>query len=406
MQLKNTVENTIFEPAVLAGIKMKNRIIRSATHEGMADEHGCPTEQLKKTYLKLAKGEVGAIITGYTGIQHNGKGSFYRMLMIDKDRFVDAYKEVVDAVHEYDTPIILQIAHCGRQTRSKITGENPVAPSAIRDKYFNEDLPKELTERDIDEIIENFVEAIKRAKTAGFDGVQLHAAHGYLLSQFLSPYMNRRQDKWGVTTENRVRIIREIYNRSIAQVGNYPIFIKLNAHDGRKHGMRIEESVKIAKLLEQCGCSGIEVSCGVSEDRFYTTRAKKFPIEAIFTYSFKYKTLASSIKVLIKPFINVMIPPISPLTNYNVRASQAIKSHVSIPVIVVGGITSLFDITDIIKHNKADFVSMCRPFIIEPSIVKKFKEGKQNASKCISCNYCIVAAEERPLRCYYGKLKE
>jgi 2,4-dienoyl-CoA reductase-like NADH-dependent reductase (Old Yellow Enzyme family) len=400
------VENNIFEPAVLAGIKMKNRIIRSATHEGMADEDGCPTEQLKKTYLKLAKGEVGAIITGYAGIQLNGKGAFYRMLMIDKDRFVDAYKEIVDAVHEYDTPIILQIAHCGRQTRTKITGENPVAPSAIRDKYFNEDLPKELTERDIDEIIENFVEAIKRARTAGFDGVQLHAAHGYLLSQFLSPYMNRRRDKWGVTTENRFRIIREIYIRSRVHVGNYPIFIKLNAHDGRKHGMRIEESVKIAKLLEQCGCSGIEVSCGVSEDWFYTTRAKKIPIEAVFKYAFKYKTWPSFIKVLMKPFVNIMIPPISPVTNYNVQASQTIKSHVSIPIIVVGGITSLSDITDIIKQNKADFVSMSRPFIIEPKIVRKFKEGKQNVSKCISCNYCMVAAEERPLRCYYGKLKE
>jgi len=197
---------TVFEPTVLAGFPLKNRIIRSATHEGMANEDGCPTEQLKGYYLRLAKGEVGAIITGYAGVQQNGKSPLYRMLMIDHDRFIAAYKAITDAVHERQTPIILQIAHCGRQTRSRITGEPTVAPSAIRDKFYNEDLPKELTEQEIDEIINNFVKAIERAKQAGFDGVQLHAAHGYLLSQFLSPYTNRRQDRWGGTTENRFRV--------------------------------------------------------------------------------------------------------------------------------------------------------------------------------------------------------
>jgi 2,4-dienoyl-CoA reductase-like NADH-dependent reductase (Old Yellow Enzyme family) len=399
------MKNTVFEPMGLAGITLKNKIIRSATHEGMADADGGPTDQLINLYLQLAKGEVGVIITGYAGIQQNGKSPLYRMLMIDDDRLISRYQELTDAVHKEQTPIILQIAHCGKQTRSKITGEPTVAPSAIRDKAFPEDLPKELTEQEIDEIIHGFVNAIRRAKDAGFDGVQLHAAHGYLLAQFLSPYMNRRKDRWGGTTENRFRIVREIYTRARTVVGNYPILIKLNANDGRKGGMRIEEAVKIAPLLEEAGCAAIEVSCGIAEDGFYSIRGENFPFEAAFKYHFWFKTKPSWLKMFVKPFVNMILPPVKPLTNYNVAFAQKIKTKVSLPVVVVGGIASVNDIADILGNRKADCVSMSRPFIIEPQLVKKFREGNQEQSRCIKCNYCVIAAEERPLQCYYGKLK-
>ena len=394
----------VFEPMQLAGIPLNNKIIRSATLEGMSDERGYPTEQLKKKYIQLAKGEVGAIITGLTGIQQNGK-AMYRMQMIDKDDFIAAYRLLVDAVHEYNTPMIMQIAHCGRQTRSKITGETPVAPSALKDKMFSEERPHELSDTEIEGIIDQFVQAIGRAQMAGFDGVQLHAAHGYLLSEFLSPYMNRRQDKWGGNTQNRFRIVQEIYQRSRKVFGDFPILIKMNAYDGRRNGMRLEEAVKIAELLERFGCSAIEVSCGVIEDGFYTVRGESLPLDALFTYHFKFKALPSFIKAMMRPFANIVMPPVRPLTNYNVPAAQTIKAHVSIPVIVVGGIRSLDDMNQIILNQQADMVSMCRPFIIEPDIVKKLKEGRQQVSKCISCNYCVIAAEERPLQCYYGKLK-
>lgn len=163
---EENMNRQIFEPAVINGIKLKNRIIRSATHEGMADEKGCPTEQLKTLYCRMAKGEVGAIITGYAGVQQDGKSSYYRMLMIDDDICTGHYRDLVDAVHKYNTPIILQIAHCGRQTRSKITGRKTVAPSAIRDSFFNEAVPKELSEVEIEEIIDNFVRAVERAHKA------------------------------------------------------------------------------------------------------------------------------------------------------------------------------------------------------------------------------------------------
>ena len=396
----------IFSPLKISSIRLKNRIIRSATHEGLADENGFPVEKLKRKYIQLAKGEAGAIITGYAGVKKDGKSSLYRMLMMDFKEKAEAFKEIINAVHEYDTPIILQLAHCGRQTRKNITGYRPVAPSAIRDKFFNEEVPDELSENDIYKIIERFVNAICFAKNTGFDGVQLHAAHGYLLAQFLSPYTNRRKDMWGGNTENRFRIIKEILNQAEEKVNNYPVLIKLNAYDGRDEGMTIEEAVKIAKLLEQNRCTAIEVSCGTVEDNFFTTRCNKIPVKAILKYTYKFKKLLFPVKAFIKLFINIAIPPVKPLKNYNVEAAKVIKENVSIPVIVVGGITSIKDIKDIILNNKADIVSMCRPFIIEPNIVKKFKEEKQAQSKCIHCNYCLIGIEERPLKCYYGKLKE
>lgn len=398
------MNNHIFQPSLLAEIKFKNKIVRSATHEGLADEKGYPTEQLKKLYVQLAKGDVGAIITSHTGIQQNGKSSYYRMCMIDNDTSISHYKNLVDSVHKYATPIILQISHCGRQTRSKITGEQPVAPSAIKDKFFNEELPKELTEHEIEEIIKNFVDAIERAKKAGFDGVQLHLAHGYLLAQFLSPYTNHRKDKWGGNTENRFRIIGEIFYKSKNKVGNYPILVKLNAYDRRKNGLRIEEAIKIAKLLEKVGCSAIEISCGVAEDGFCIVRCNKIPVEAGFRYNFKFKKVNSIIKKIIRPMVNMLMPPINPLINYNVAAAQALKEQISIPVIAVGGIRSIDAISDIIKTKKADFIAMSRPFIIEPDIVKNFKEGKQSISSCINCAYCVIVIEEKPLRCYSGRI--
>ncbi len=398
------MNNTIFEPTLLSGIKLKNKIIRSATHEGMADEKGFPTENLKNLYIRLAKGEVGAIITGYAGIQADGKSCLFAMLMIDNDASIPAYREITNAVHEYSTPIIMQIAHCGRQTRSKTTGLQTVAPSAIRDGFYSEDIPKELSENDINEIIDNFVSAIIRVKQAGFDGVQLLLAHGYLLAEFLSSYSNNRKDHWGGSTENKYRIISEIFKRAKEQVGNYPILVKMNAHDGRKNGMKIEEAVRIAQMLEKSGCAAIEVSGGIMEDGLYIMRGEKLPADAAMGYNFKYKNLPRLVKTIAKPILKRFMKQPKPLLKFNLDSAIQIKKAINIPVIVVGGINNIDDINHIIENQNIDYVSMCRPFIIEPNIVSKFHKGTQTKSKCIMCNYCAIICEEKPLKCYYGKL--
>jgi len=398
------MKNNPFEPAYLEAIPLKNRVIRSATHEGMADERGWPGEELKNLYRKLAKGDVGAIITGYAGVQADGKCPLKSMLMIDTDDAIPAYRELVAAVHEHDTPIILQIAHCGRQTRSKVTGLPTVAPSALRDKFYNEDKPQSLSEAQIEALIENFVAAIVRGKQAGFDAVQLHLAHGYLLAEFLSSYSNRRKDRWGGSIENKYRIVGEIFRRARLRVGDYPILAKINAHDGRKKGMRTVEAAEIAKLLEKSGCAAIEVSCGVIEDGFYTMRGEKLPVAPLMQASFKYMKLPGLVKSLLKPAAQLMVKQPRPLHKYNFDATLQIKSGVQIPVIIVGGIHSTKDIDNCLAEAGIDFISMCRPFIIEPNIVKKFKCGESDSSRCIMCNYCVVMSEDQPLKCYYGKL--
>ena len=396
--------HTAFEATSLAGIKLKNRIIRSATYEGMADEKGFPNEKLKKLYINLAKGEVGAIITGNAAVQANGKASLFNMTMIDSDDKIPAYREIVNAVHEYGTPIIMQIVHCGRQTRSKITGLPTVAPSAIRDGFYSEDKPKELSENEINQIIDNFVSAIIRAKQAGFDGVQVHLAHGYLLAEFLSSHSNRRKDQWGGSTENKYRIVGEIFKRAKEKIADYPILAKMNAYDGRRKGMRIEEATLIAEMLEKSNCAAIEVSCGCFEDHLYTMRSEKLPVEAVMEYSFQYKNLPKFAKAIAIPFAKTFMIQPKPLLKYNLDAAIQIKKAVNIPVIVVGGINNIDDINAIIDNSKIDFVSMSRPFIIEADIVSKFIKGTQTKSKCIMCNYCGIILEEQPLKCHYGKL--
>jgi 2,4-dienoyl-CoA reductase-like NADH-dependent reductase (Old Yellow Enzyme family) len=395
--------NTVFENVKISGIMMKNRIIRSATHEGMCDENGRPTEELIRTYEQLAKGGVGAIISGFVGIMQNGKYSSKGMGMIDTDDNISSFRNMVDRVHACDTPIIMQIVHCGRQTRSKFTGYPTVAPSAIRDKVFNEDKPHELKEDEINEIIDNFILAIERAKKSGFDGVQLHMAHGYLLSSFLSPHMNKRKDKWGGTTENRFRIVKEILLRARQVVGNFPILAKISAYEKSDDGMNIEEAVRISKYLEELGCDAIEVSCGIIEDGFWTSRGE-FPFEIIAAYNYRIKSIPQFLKPLVKPIFKKQLASPKPYELFNLDSAERIKKHVSIPVIVVGGIRKFADIKDIIENNRCDFVSMAKPFIIEPNIANKFKEGKQLESKCIDCNYCLIGLEEYPLKCYYGKL--
>lgn len=387
----------------LKGVKMPTRIIRSATHEGMADELGCPNEQLIRTYENLARGGVGLIITGYMGISRQGKCPLYHMTMIDSDELIPAWRELTDRVHTAGAPIFAQIAHCGRQTRKKITGERTVAPSPIRDFLYWDNVPHKLSEKEIYKIIHDFADAAYRAKCAGFDGVQLHCAHGYLLSEFLSPHMNRRRDKWGGSTENRFRIVAETIKAVRSRVGDFPIIVKMNCFEKSRRGIKPDEAVEIAKLFEKAGVDGIEVSCGLAGEGFNMSRGG-FPYPIMCTDNYRFEHLPKISWPVIKPFMKALMASPRPLFNYNVEPAGMIKNAVSIPVIVCGGIRTATDINAVISGGKADFVSMSRPFICEANLVNKLRDGKQESAKCLNCNYCLMGVEQRPVRCYYGKL--
>ncbi len=395
----------LFSETKISGIKVKNRIIRSATHDGLADKNGAPSDKLIKKYEHLAQNEIGCIITGYAAVSKNGVSPYPGMLKIYNDDVIDKYKELTDAVHRHGTPVVLQIAHCGRQTSSKTIGMPKVAPSDVLHTFYP-DKAKELTENEIYCIIDDFISAAVRAEKAGFDGVQLHGGHGYLLHDFLSPYGNRRKDNWGGSLENRCRIV-ELIIRGIKEKTNLPVWIKLSAEDNRKNGMNLQSSVEICRRLEAAGCDAIEVSCGTVQDGMNTMRSKLMPMDAVFRYRepcASFPKLLNKIALPAANLINPLLRQPKPLENFNVDNASEIKKNVSIPIIVVGGIHKVSDMEKILTEGKADFISMCRPFICEPDLAAKLKNGQAEA-KCIMCNFCGLVIEKEPTKCLYGKVK-
>ena len=391
--------NRVFERTSISGIVLENRIIRSATLEGMGDEAGYPRADLITIYERLAENKVGAIITGYVTVQRNGR-TVPTMCVFDDDKHIDNYKKICARVREHNVPLILQITHGGGQCFADNATEN-VAPSSV--SYPRYPKPRALAESEIEDIINRFVQAVIRAKKADFSAVQIHAAGGYLLSAFLSPHFNRRQDQWGGSTENRFRIVSEIISRARQQVGDFPILIKISAYDGIRDGTTVEESVQISKMLQEAGYNAIEVTCG-NVDMLYTIRVTRAPVKAIFSFIPQYASMPAFQKKLMALFMPLAVKSYRPLRNYNVEAARRIKEQVIIPVIVTGGIRRLQDIEEIITRNTADYVSMCRPFIIEPNIVSKFLSGKQTESRCIDCGYCLFGVTNAQLRCYYGRI--
>ena len=395
----------LFNETKISDLAVKNRIIRSATHDGLADENGAPSDKLIAKYEHLAKSEIGCIITGYAAVSRNGVSPYPRMMKIYDDNVIGKYKELTDAVHRHGVPLVLQIAHCGRQTSSKAIGQQKVAPSNVLHAFYP-DKAKELTENEIFGIIDDFVSASVRAEKAGFDAVQLHGGHGYLLHDFLSSYGNRRNDNWGGSLENRCRIV-ELIIKGIKEKTNLPVWIKLSAEDNRKGGMNIDSSVEICKRLEKAGCDAIEVSCGTVQDGMNTMRSELMPMDAVFRYRepcASFPKLLNKIALPAANLINPLIKQPKPLENFNVENAGTIKKNVSVPIIVVGGIHKVNDMENILAEGKADFISMCRPFICEPDLAKKLKNG-QTEAKCIMCNYCGLVIEKEPTRCLYGKIK-
>jgi len=365
------------KPMKIGNLEIKNRFVRSATYEGMAHE-GIVTDKHVELYKNLAEGGVGLIITGYAYVQKSGM-AFEEMMGADNDELISDLRRIADIVHGHskDCKIALQIAHCGRQSRAL---ENTLAPSAVLEKAINK-MPKEMSKEEIKETIEAFAQGVRRAKEAGFDAVQLHGAHGYLISEFFSPYTNKRTDDYGGSTENRFRFVEEIYNRSVGLVGkDFPILIKINGDDFLDGGITIEESKKIAVKLSQLGFAAIEVSGGMWET---VTRSRK-------ELGWKPRMIPESRK-----FVGTKNEPAC-----NLPFAKEIKKVVDIPIIVVGGINSLDLVEKILREESADFVSFSRPMIREPNLPNRWLKGiGERTVECIYCSGCLSTLETTGLRC-------
>ena len=390
----------LFTPMKIGNVEIPNRFIKSATHEGMAAKTGEVSDELIKRYERLANGRVGLCITGMMYVHGSGRG-FKNHTGIHNDNMIAGLKRMVEAVHQADGKIAFQIAHSGRQTTKGMIGRTPLAPSSRgRDPmYFVK--PKEMTEEEIMEVAVAFGEAARRAVEAGADGIQLHAAHGYLISEFLSPFFNIRTDSWGGSDENRFRFLKEIYHEVRKKVPDgFPVMVKLNSNDFTpKEGTIPTLTARYAGWLAELGIDAVEVSCGTVNYSYMNMCRGGVPTAEL------VKGLAWWEKPIGRLMIGKLEGKYDLEEGYNLDAAKLIKPVLGdTPLILVGGMRTVSHMEEVVENNYADFISMSRPFIREPFLVKKIKEGKMDRVSCVSCNRCLAAIpSDLPVYCYNKK---
>ena len=346
----------LFDKTKINQMELKNRFVRSATWEGLANPDGSCNEELAELMLELAKGQVGLIITSHAYVNQTGQAGI-RQLGIYSDQLISSYIKIVENVHREGSKIIMQITHAGAKASVKLTNNKPFGPSSVETKDCN---CREMTKAEIFQTIRDFKNAVVRAKNAGFDGVQIHAAHGFLLSQFLSPFFNKRTDEYGGSIENRARLVLDILRAIRSRLGKqFTVIIKLNSEDFTKGGFTQSEMLQVSAMLESNGIDAIELSGSLSLKVSKYTPAREGRIDS------KEEEV------------------------YYRNAAKLYKEKISVPLILVGGIRSYRVAKELIEKDLADYISICRPLIREPDLIKRWKRGNTERAACISCNKCF-----------------
>ncbi|MDX9820492.1 MAG: NADH:flavin oxidoreductase [Syntrophales bacterium] len=365
----------LFTPAKIANMELENRFVRAATGDRFTEGTGFITDRKVAFYSNLAEGGAGLIITSIATVHPMGKTSVSHT-SIAGDEYIPMLKKLVAAVHEWGAKIAIQIGHAGREASRywNTVNRKSIGPSWIEgDPHFKGDY-RTMTEEEIWEVIRAYGDGARRAREAGFDAVEIHAAHAYLPAQFLSSYSNRRTDQWGGPLENRLRFHREVY-RDIREKsgGDYPLLLKLGVQDGFAGGLDLGEGVRAAVELERCGYDALEVSQGL-RGRFYEETEFRTGIDSREKEAY-FRGWASEV-----------------------------KKNVTVPVVMVGGLRTFELMEEVVRNGEADLVSLCRPFIREPGIVNEWKRGSRRRAACISCNKCLEAIRRgETLACIFNE---
>ena len=362
----------LFQQITIKGLELRNRTVRSATCDCLADSSGHVTDQQIELFTNLAAGGVGLIISGITYAHPSGQIATYQSSLADDD-CIPGMARLTAAVHKHGGKVAAQLFHGGRDRAEFLRGktETAMGPSYIEnDPYFPEQY-RAITEEEIWQVIGSFGDAAARAKQAGFDAVQLHAAHAFLPSQLLSPYANHRDDDWGGALENRLRIHDEIHKAMRREVGDgYPLLIKLGVEDGFPGGLEFGEGLIAAQMIAAQGWDALEVSQGLRGE-WYDGTEWRTGIRSADTEGF-FRTWAREVKL-----------------------------KVDVPVIMVGGLRSPAVMEEVLQLGEADMVSLCRPLIRQPGLIGDWAEGKMDAATCKSCNKCLEALRDgQSLRCW------
>ena len=365
---------SLFEPFEIGGLELKNRFVRSATWDNTADNSGAVTDSSVAIYRKLGEGGVGLIVTGFAYVSLSGQ-ALPRQYGAHSDAMIHGLQKLVRAAHRGGAKIALQIVHAGLNSSYLLEmGIPALAVSKLPDRLRPGMLPllsgsreinvrhQEITDEEIERMLADFAAAAVRARKAGFDAVQIHAAHGYLMSQFLSPLFNFRTDRWGGNAEKRRRFHTEIVCKVRQAVGDdFPLLIKFGVMDDLEGGLPLAEGLEAARRMVEQGVHAIEVSAGIGRP---LTAGRRSPQERV---------------------------------AYRDRAA-AVKRVVPVPVMLVGGIRSLEMAKSIIGSGESDLISMCRPLIQEPDLIARWQRGETWPSKCISCMRCHSINDE-PVQC-------
>ena len=335
----------IFEETQIKNMKISNRLIRGSVGDFCFFPQGHITKEALEFYDKLSEEGVGIIYTGYATISDYDQFDDSGVFRIDKDEYIEEYKKLTSVIHKNNRKIIMQIVHIGGQSYTKTTNKL-YSPSKVINPMTNR-TTYEMAKEDILRIEDDFVKASIRVKKAGFDGVEIHGAHFYLISEFLSPIFNKRTDEYGGNDENRARFLIEIIEKIRKAVGNdFIISLKINCDDNYPGGITEEGFIVASKLAEKAGVDIIQIS---GMDWF-------------------------------KPKIkNILF----------FDMTKKIADILNIPVVLIGNVRSVDSIQNILDNTKVEYVGMARPLICEVDLVKKWSNGDLKNAKCISCNSCI-----------------
>lgn len=356
--------NQLFQKTTIRNMELRNHFVRSATAMGTAD-NGEVTEELIKTFSDLAEGGVGLIITGMAHVSKKGQ-SMSALVGVDEESRMPGLQKLVAVAHKHGAKIMAQLVHAGSK-RHYDSGFPVEAPSAVKDRTTQIE-PVAMTLEDINKTVNDFSSAAKLAKKSGFDAIQIHAAHEYLLSAFLSPYSNQRIDNYGGAIENRARIIFEVYQAVRTAVGpDYPVTIKINVKDVYEIGLTWEDSAWICQELSTMGIDAIELSISGGQE-------------------------------FLDMFLNITS---TEKEAYLKSYAREIKSRIKCPLILVGGFRSLEVINELFDEGSVDFFSMARPFISEPNLISRWQSNDLRKARCISCSKCVFTLMEGGIaKCY------